>query len=405
VSNSKKEVVVIIGTGRSGTSLLVQLLLEMGMYNQENFNNSSEEEPLGLFEDLEIVDLHKSMLSAVGVHAMTPHVGREFTVTEKKQFKEKIKNILSERILNAGDKLWGFKDPRTTLFLPIWLEVFNEMGIKPRFLLAQRNPVSVISSMMKQNENGQSFAELAWLVRSCEAIIQTKGQLFVVNYEDWFGSEAIELGQSLARYLSLPNDGIEVILERKILDKLNRTSASGIEISNSLVRRLYNILQNCRGDAFEVDKLVAAAKDCSHTVAEFYGWAEFANRYYSSFEVANAQASKLEVKAKKLTKKNRLLARSLKTHDALKAKAHSLQERVLKLEGTKTRLKSKNITLEQEIKDSIENQKTSDDKNHELENSSSYKLGSLLISTFKQPFRKLLFLPYELYKLAIFYKN
>lgn len=414
MNNSTKEIVVIVGTGRSGTSLLVQILLELGMFNQNNFGKSSEEEPLGLFEDQEIVDVHKSMLSVIGVHAMAPHADRKCSADEKELFKAQLKDIVAKRISDSNGMLWGFKDPRTTLFLPIWQEVFNEMGYAPKYILAQRDPISVVSSMMKQNDNGQAFAELAWLVRTCEAIINTNGRLFIVNYEDWFNDKSADLGNSLANYLGLSSLNIDTILERKVLDNLNRAKDTETRICNSLVNSMYKSIRNFSGDAFNSSELLGIAENYNEKMSEFYGWAEFANRYYKNFEIADAKATALENKSRKLLKKNRQLERSLKTHAALEVrvqaltdhakslsgKAELLNEKIVRLEGEKSNLKSELDKWREKHEESSESRQILIKKFDKLLTSGAYQLGSLLVLAFTQPRKNLIFLPYDLIRLA-----
>ena len=434
--NLNEEIVVIIGSGRSGTSLLVQLLTEMGMYNYNNFSQPKEGDPLGLFEDAEIVSIHKEMLETLNVHPMLPFVNTEFTEIEKREFKYKLKSILRDRLDRAEGQLWGFKDPRTTSFLPIWNEIFKEENLTPRYILALRNPSSVVASMIKQNENGQLFAELAWLWRNCEAISQTKGEMFVVNYEHWFEVKGSELASSLANFLNLPQNNAKALLENIVKSNLNRSTSKPAKIKNSNVEKLYHVIKQCNGLPLDTNALTEVAEKYLRKLEDYFGWAEFANQNFTNFRAVQALSS-VKSENGKLIKNQKILKRKLKTlttveqdninlarktrnfkqkiqilstikqdnHNLLR-KTRNLKQKIqilstIKQDNLNLLRKTRNLKQKIQTLSAIKQKaKLLHEENAILISSTAYKLGSVLLSALKRPGKKTILLPYNLYKIA-----
>lgn len=67
-----RKVVVVLSPGRSGTSLLMQVLAGLGMKLSENLIGPHHENPDGFFEDAEIVELHKQLFADLGAKPIYP---------------------------------------------------------------------------------------------------------------------------------------------------------------------------------------------------------------------------------------------------------------------------------------------------------------------------------------------
>ncbi len=81
--------------------------------------------------------------------------------------------------------LWAVKDPRLCRLLPLWLEVLEEIGCTPVFIVTTRDPRDVTESLWKRNGIRQWKAVLLWLRYTIDAEMGSRGWPRVcIDYED-----------------------------------------------------------------------------------------------------------------------------------------------------------------------------------------------------------------------------
>lgn len=107
--------IIVAGFHRSGTSLTAQLLHQAGLFLGERLVGANASNPFGHFEDWDFVELHEQILADNGLTwvidcPIVPYIGG--------QRWQRARQIVEGR--NASRRLWGFKDPRACMFLPVW---------------------------------------------------------------------------------------------------------------------------------------------------------------------------------------------------------------------------------------------------------------------------------------------
>jgi hypothetical protein len=104
----------------------------------------------GHFEDLDFYVLHEQILESRGGSAFVvpPDVPGELRPEEE----EAARALIGARQHKA---LWGFKDPRATLFLPLW----NRLLPNPFFVLLYRHPVEVALSLLRRGIDAEVAAD------------------------------------------------------------------------------------------------------------------------------------------------------------------------------------------------------------------------------------------------------
>jgi len=151
--------IVIAGMHRSGTSLTASLVASAGVHLGERLLGPERGNPKGHFEDVDFFELHQRALAANGLGgegftcqetiAVPPSVGDAF-------------DALVARRRGLG-RPWGWKDPRTTLFLEAWRERLPEAV----FLLVFRRPWEVVDSLLRRGDAAFAinprFAADVWL--------------------------------------------------------------------------------------------------------------------------------------------------------------------------------------------------------------------------------------------------
>ncbi|MDJ0517596.1 MAG: sulfotransferase, partial [Trichodesmium sp. MO_231.B1] len=143
----KSTVFMITGMHRSGTSLTASLFQSVGVNIGEKLVGPEYGNIRGHFEDIEFVELHKGILRAQGIDDLGTNVEiKEIPVKKQhlKAAKRLIKNRQEEN--EKKTKSWGWKDPRTTLFLNFWLDLLPDA----KFIFVYRSPWEVVDSLYRR---------------------------------------------------------------------------------------------------------------------------------------------------------------------------------------------------------------------------------------------------------------
>lgn len=134
-----KQVVIVLGMHRSGTSCLAGILENAGVY----FGTVSTQDAYNLKgnrENGKIMNLHDSLLSYNSGSWESP----PFAIEWPGHLKKERDGIIND-FRDCG--IWGFKDPRTLLSLEGWLEVLPYVALVGTF----RHPFSVAQSLQVRN--------------------------------------------------------------------------------------------------------------------------------------------------------------------------------------------------------------------------------------------------------------
>jgi hypothetical protein len=253
-------VIVVLGSGRSGTSLLMQVLAALGMTVSEQLIGAGRDNPRGHFEDAPIVRIQADLLRRLGAWPYHPPPPDWLDHPATAAAERALEDLLRARLGrdDAASAPWGFKDPRTAAFLPLWQRLFQRLGIAPRYLLALRDPGSIVLSFMAAYGAGTDEAESVWLRRTGDALRHTGARCHLVHYEDWFrrpGATAVDLARFAG--LAAPDPArLSELLASLIRPDLNRAGRRRADLVNPEARALAHALENCRGDDFDRDRLL-----------------------------------------------------------------------------------------------------------------------------------------------------
>ena len=134
----------IVGMHRSGTSVVSSLLQSGGLDIGQRLLKAGVGNIKGHFEDLDFFQLHVQILKSQGIHSTGFTLQREIPIDEQ--------HILRARALIAERRRrgvpWGWKDPRSTLFLDFWQQMIPEIN----FLLLYRCPCDVVDSFSRRGD-------------------------------------------------------------------------------------------------------------------------------------------------------------------------------------------------------------------------------------------------------------
>jgi len=136
------QVIIITGMGRSGTSLVASLVQRAGVNIGERLVPPGKANPRGFFEDADFVEFHKQALRKRGY--ANPVTGG-FTFEPTSEEVERASTLIKQR---EHLPIWGWKDPRTSLFLEFWHQLLPDA----RFLFVYRHPLDTLLSLVRVSE-------------------------------------------------------------------------------------------------------------------------------------------------------------------------------------------------------------------------------------------------------------
>lgn len=129
---------------RSGTSFIASWLQASGLFIGDRLAGATASNVKGHFEDIDFLELHERMLHDNGV-TMYLDESRPLAVSEERW--QEASAFIEQR--NACYELWGFKQPRATLFLDTW----HEWLPAAKYLIVLRHPASIVNSILRRESN------------------------------------------------------------------------------------------------------------------------------------------------------------------------------------------------------------------------------------------------------------
>jgi hypothetical protein len=141
-NQSEPMALIIAGMHRSGTSLAASLLQSAGVDVGKRLMGAGSGNIKGHFENLDFVDFHREVLRSQGAEDAGWTLQEQLKVNQQQT--QLAKQIVAQ---NISSPIWGWKDPRTTLFLDFWAELLPEA----KFLLLFRSPWEVVDSLLRRS--------------------------------------------------------------------------------------------------------------------------------------------------------------------------------------------------------------------------------------------------------------
>lgn len=174
-----RSLIVVAGSGRSGTSLVSGLLKRLGARVPEPEVPADESNPRGFAESQWVVDFHTRLLRRAQVQvsdARPAAWSRTAPIALDAGNQAKVRAFLAQQFQAADDVL--IKDPRLTWFLPLWLDVAAELGAAPHVITMLRHPTAVTASKQKHygaGAQGDSSRASGWINQTLFTEHATRG--------------------------------------------------------------------------------------------------------------------------------------------------------------------------------------------------------------------------------------
>jgi len=163
--------ICITGMHRSGTSLVTGWLRSCGLQIADgHLLGSDSSNPAGHFEDFDFLRLQEAVITLLDPKSKGWIIFPDAFLSMPSEHKAAAKKLVEVR--NANYPLWGWKDPRTVLFLTEWKELIPSLKI----LLVWRSCAEVVASLIKRSRSAEapdvvklSLLETARLWQHCNA--------------------------------------------------------------------------------------------------------------------------------------------------------------------------------------------------------------------------------------------
>ena len=204
--DSRQRAVLVLGAGRSGTSIVTRAMQAVGVELGSDFKPPSRKNPTGFFEDAALLKLSKRLRRTLGLRPDSLRLldDSEWASPKVMPFYAEFSATIKERFDDAP--LWGFKYARTMRLLPFWERLFEQMDISPAYVMPIRNPLSVARSRAKldAHRGQQEHSDLEWLVNVVPYFNRVRGNKLVVIDYDKLMHDPVEQLARMAGRLDLP---------------------------------------------------------------------------------------------------------------------------------------------------------------------------------------------------------
>ena len=255
--------VSVVGADRSGTSLAVNLLSDLGFYAKSDNRPPDKFNPQGYGETKNLSEINNRILSIFGGPTLLPT--RLPQGWEKDPRLEPVRELAADLVGEMNQhKRWVWKNEPLTL--PFW------RGFVPpghRYVICVRNPMASIESQQKALGASRNGAALIWFNRNLAAIRNTSGERrFFLFYDDYFDQKSDQVGR-LTDFVGSPAVGSERVTSA--LRHFDPSTEDCLRSDNVPMhaKLLYLLLSRCKEDpgfAETLSQITDSASDESNDV-------------------------------------------------------------------------------------------------------------------------------------------
>jgi glycosyltransferase involved in cell wall biosynthesis len=176
---------------RSGTSMVARALKTMGLElgPEEALIPGDSANIEGYWEHRGIVALHDELLSRFGGSWESPPEFPPGWYCDSgiDDLRARTKDVISSIAIEGP---WGWKDPRGSLTLPFWLDLFPEAHV----VLCVRDPAEVAASLKRRSYLSDVFSQRLWQQYNASVLTHAYAErLTVTHYSNWLTDASAEV--------------------------------------------------------------------------------------------------------------------------------------------------------------------------------------------------------------------
>ncbi len=188
----RQTVLAILGMHRSGTSLAAIAAQRLGAATGKDLLPGDEFNPDGYGEDVNVVRLHNSLLTAFGrpwntLRGTFPLPADWIESAESERVRGELESYLRAEFSRVGGAVWALKDPRLSILVPLWSRLAHDLDFDFVPVLCIRSPDAVARSIEKRDGMPPGLGRLLWLQYNAAVVAET-GDIIaaVLDYDGWF---------------------------------------------------------------------------------------------------------------------------------------------------------------------------------------------------------------------------
>ncbi|MFA9460558.1 sulfotransferase [Thiohalorhabdus methylotrophus] len=277
--------IIVIGMHRSGTSMLAGLLRKAGVYIGRNLGKNEEA--------LYFRTLNRWLLAQAGGSWTHPQPIHELLEDEpsRQLAREYLKaSLQGPRSLGywgatgilpfqpAGKRLWGWKDPRSTFTLPLWLDLFPEA----RVIHMERHGVDIAESLAvrrarSQKRTQEHFRRRRFLYRFVSKKTDLLDTPRLASRERAFELWEEYLAEGRAQMASLGVQGLSLVYESFLQDPVREFARvaefCGLEAGEDRIRAITGHLDPERAFAYRSSPELRAFAEARSDRLQAFGYA------------------------------------------------------------------------------------------------------------------------------------
>ena len=144
-----KRLLLVTGSGRSGTSSVAGTLKRLGLHVPQPEVPADEKNPLGYYETQWVADFHKDWLDAIHVRTIDtrPRAGEAAMATVTPEREAEFRDWLAAELADRPDgDVVMIKETRAYWVYPLWQRVAADVGAELISLTMLRHPAQVVRS-------------------------------------------------------------------------------------------------------------------------------------------------------------------------------------------------------------------------------------------------------------------
>jgi hypothetical protein len=181
-----KHLVLVVGVGRSGTSLLSGILGQLSFHIPQPEVQADDTNPRGFGEPRWVVDFHSRILAdrRVTLNDSRPAAWAQMAEAAAAHHAD-LQEWLRGQLEQADQVV--VKDPRTVWFLDEWRRCAGELGARTSFVTMLRHPAEIVASARKSYGPGLTTAgrTAAWVNVTLQTERSTRdAERAFVRYDD-----------------------------------------------------------------------------------------------------------------------------------------------------------------------------------------------------------------------------
>jgi hypothetical protein len=241
--------VVVLGSGRSGTSLVAGCLAQAGYYMGSKLLPANESNPKGFFEDAIINSINEDILESVAPPGSDRFAGffHKYSTSRHQRWLLALNNpifpicpsSIAEKIVEeVKHDPFCFKDPRFSYTLPVWKPYLHNA----LFIVVFRNPAATARSIVKECRQDERLHSLGMNRRIALRVWRSMYSSILKMYtheSNWIflHFDQLLMGEGLERLAQCTGARIDMDFPDP---NLRRSRPS--RISNRVVRGIYDRL-------------------------------------------------------------------------------------------------------------------------------------------------------------------